>query len=151
MLCVFFQFAQSPIHSENECKFFSSIYQHTIYPAPNQWLMYKSVILLRILLLIKNNQEYVWENFLEKLEHHTESRQSKENCVRADEIVLENLYYFTEGLTSKRRSVSKKNGRKYKLPFIEDEPTLRRIIGTLNVNSFCANNNVTNRYSIYHF
>lgn len=105
------------------------------------------MILLRILLLMKDDSESVWENFLEKLEHHTECRESKDNCVRADEIVLENLDFFTEALTTKRKSVSKKNGRKYRLPFLDDKLTLKRIIGTLNVNSFCANNNETNRCS----
>lgn len=95
--------------------------------------------------MIKNEPESVWGNFFEKLEHHSECRETKEHCVRADEIVLENLDYFTQGLTTKKRSVSKKNGRKYKLPFVDDQTILKRIIGALNVNSFCANNNVTGR------
>ncbi|ODM95595.1 hypothetical protein Ocin01_11083 [Orchesella cincta] len=118
---------RTPIHSENECKIFSHL--HIPYPPPHKWLMYKSVILLRLLLLIKR-EPALWQDFLEKLEHHTDTRKNKANCVRADEIVLENLQYFIQSL--KEKEVSRKIARKYRLPYSQDRDVLQRLIGILN-------------------
>jgi hypothetical protein len=103
------------------------------FPAPHQWpVLYKSVLVLRLLILLKRIP-YLWDRFFTKLEHHNEIRREKDHCVSSDNMILENLDYFF-GIS----------GGKHEREKFYDERMTRIIIGVVNVNGFCANKSRNN-------
>jgi hypothetical protein len=104
-------------HKENECKIFQM--NGIKFPPPHTWpVLYKSILIVRIILLIKVNPS-IWSEFFVHLEHHNEVRRKKDHCVKSDKMILENIHYFFLH-----------SGMEIDLEMVH------RIIGTVNVNAF---------------
>jgi len=116
------------LHEENECGIF--VRNQTTFPPPHQWpVLYKSILVLRILQLLQKNPT-VWNNFFANLEHHNDVREQKAYCNTSDQMILQNLEYFYG-------SAQPGNNNNNAL----DTDKIKTIIGIVNVNGFCANKN----------
>lgn len=103
----------------NECRLF--IKNKVTYPPPHGWPVLNKTILVLRCLLTKIHDPRVWEDFLCKLEHHSDVRRTKSACNKSDEMIMENIQYFYSSC---------------ECPFTEEE--IRNVCGVINVNAFFA-------------
>lgn len=108
----------------NECLLFAE--NKITFPPPYIWPVLNKTILVLRCLLMKAYNPRVWDDFLCKLEHHSDVRKRKSTCNNSDNMIVKNIQHFYSSCDC---------------PFTEKE--IRTVCGVINVNAFSADD-ITN-------